>query len=247
MIFEGAGYVAMGSSFAAGPGIAPAADRRAGRSAANYPHLVAAALGLRLTDVTFSGATTAHLLDAPQRGRPPQIAAVRPDTRLVTVTAGGNDAGYIGSLIKAGALPGPFRRSARIPEAAAFDAVAASLARVVRAVRAHAPGARVLLVDYLPVLDPATSGADGLPLTPEQARRARAAAAALTSAFRRAAGEGAEFVEVADAARGHGHRSPAPWTTGFARSWPFRGAVPYHPTGAGMEALAALVVDRLAA
>ena len=58
-------YVALGSSMAAGPGIPPRAKDapwRAGRSAANYPHLVAQRLGLDLVDVTYSGATTAHVL-----------------------------------------------------------------------------------------------------------------------------------------------------------------------------------------
>ena len=49
---------ALGSSFAAGPGIEPVADRLAMRSARNYAHIVAARLGLRLTDLTVSGATT---------------------------------------------------------------------------------------------------------------------------------------------------------------------------------------------
>ena len=48
----------LGSSFAAGPGIEPAADRAARRSARNYPHLLAARLGAELTDLTVSGATT---------------------------------------------------------------------------------------------------------------------------------------------------------------------------------------------
>jgi hypothetical protein len=44
-------YVAFGSSMAAGPGIRPSADGapfRTGRSARNYPHLVAEKLGLDL-------------------------------------------------------------------------------------------------------------------------------------------------------------------------------------------------------
>ena len=54
----GSRYVAMGSSFGAGPGIplrAPGSPRRAGRSASNYAHLVARDLGLDLHDVTYSG------------------------------------------------------------------------------------------------------------------------------------------------------------------------------------------------
>ena len=73
LIPAGSRYVAMGSSFGAGPGLrprAPGSPRRAGRSARNYAHLVAAALDLDLDlglrDVTCSGATTD---DISQRGR----------------------------------------------------------------------------------------------------------------------------------------------------------------------------------
>ncbi len=54
-IAAGGRYVAMGSSFAAGPGLpgrAPGSPRRAGRSTSNYAHLVARSLRLDLHDVT---------------------------------------------------------------------------------------------------------------------------------------------------------------------------------------------------
>ena len=98
-------YVALGSSMAAGPGIRPSADGapfRAGRSARNYPHLVAEKLGLDLVDVTYSGATTANVLTEPQHGAPPQIDALDGSEDLVTVTIGGNDAGYVPLLFAAG-------------------------------------------------------------------------------------------------------------------------------------------------
>src|SRR3954447_9577878 len=52
-------YVAMGSSFAAGPMIPDEVpDQSCGRSTHNYAHLVAADFGLNLTDVSCIGATT---------------------------------------------------------------------------------------------------------------------------------------------------------------------------------------------
>jgi hypothetical protein len=62
----------LGSSFAAGPGIGPVADRAARRSARNYPHLLAARLGAGLTDLTVSGATTATIIDAPASHSEPE-------------------------------------------------------------------------------------------------------------------------------------------------------------------------------
>ena len=89
-------YVALGSSMAAGSGIRPraaSAPWRSGQSARNYPHLVAERLKLDLVDVTFSGATIAHVLADHQHGEPPQIAALNGSESLVTVTIGGNDVG----------------------------------------------------------------------------------------------------------------------------------------------------------
>ena len=69
---------------------------RAGRSARNYPHLVAQRLGLDLVDVTYSGATTATCAaptaSTARRRRSTRSTAPR---TLVTVTIGGNDVGYV--------------------------------------------------------------------------------------------------------------------------------------------------------
>ncbi len=96
---------------AAGPGIPPRAagsPRLAMRSARNYPHLVADELGLDLVDVTYSGATTAHVLREEQNGAPPQVTALHGDETLVTITIGGNDVWYVPGLYAA-SLPRPLR------------------------------------------------------------------------------------------------------------------------------------------
>src|ERR1700733_10139344 len=105
-------YVALGSSMAAGPGIgppAPGAPFGSGRSARNYAHLVAQRLNLDLVDVTFSGATTAHVLAERQRSARPQIEALNGSEELVTITIGGNDVGYV-PLLMAASLPAAVRR-----------------------------------------------------------------------------------------------------------------------------------------
>lgn len=99
---------------AAGPGIRPRAGGApcwSGRSARNYAHLLAERLKLDLVDVTFSGATTAHVLADHQRGEPPQIAGLDGSESLVTVTIGGNDVGYV-PLLMAASLPRCVRRPA---------------------------------------------------------------------------------------------------------------------------------------
>jgi lysophospholipase L1-like esterase len=262
---RGSTYVALGSSFAAGPGIRPLVDTRALRSARNYAHQVAETLGLALVDVTCSGATTANILATPQRGRPPQIEAVTPDTELVTITAGGNDLGYVGTLLAAGAvgtvlrrlpfLPPPLRerlgdlvRFRRTPAAApaAFTALAAAQAEIVARVRRRAPRARILLVDYLTLLG-SPPAADVVALTPTQQRAAAEVGRGLAGACRDAAARsGAELVAASVAGESHGVGSAQPWVRGFEVGVPSRGGpVPYHPNLLGMTAVAELVVATL--
>jgi lysophospholipase L1-like esterase len=98
---NGLPYVAMGDSFAAGYGIAPTTDKPVvgcGQSQLDYPHLVAKELGMRLTDVSCAGAVTANLISTPQSTpsgtAPAQLTALGRDTKVVTITIGGNDLGF---------------------------------------------------------------------------------------------------------------------------------------------------------
>ncbi|MBU9762794.1 SGNH/GDSL hydrolase family protein [Mycobacterium sp. TNTM28] len=245
--------MALGSSMAAGPGIgprAPGAPFAAGRSARNYPHLVAAALGLDLTDVTYSGATTAHVLRERQNGAPPQIDALDGSEALVTVTIGGNDVGYV-PLLMAAALPrftrslpllGPRLRDLLDADAreAALAQVAEALVAVGQEIRRRAPRARVLFVDYLTLLPPEDHPAR--PLSEEDATLGRHVAATLE----RLTGEAAAhtqcgWVRAAQNSAGHHAWSAEPWTTRPGLPWPGR-ATPLHPNAAGMRAVADMVV-----
>jgi hypothetical protein len=78
---EGATYVAMGSSYAAGPGIttaAPDSPARCGQSADNYPRQLARRLKLKLVDRSCGGATTADVLKTGPLGLPPQVDGLTP-------------------------------------------------------------------------------------------------------------------------------------------------------------------------
>jgi lysophospholipase L1-like esterase len=253
-------YVALGSSMAAGPGIQPraaGAPRWSGRSARNYAHLVAERLnlepGVDFVDVTFSGATTAHVLTDHQHREPPQITALDGTEGLVTVTIGGNDVGYV-PLLMAASLPRGVRRlpllGGRISElldqdtrdralAAVFD----SLCAVGHALRPRAPGARIFFVDYLTILPPA--GTSAPPLSAADADLGRHVAATLERLTAEAAGAtGCELVRAAAASRQHHAWSAEPWTTTPVRyGLPLPGRpAPLHPNGPGMRAVADLVV-----
>lgn len=157
-------YVALGSSYASGPGIEPMEDRGCMRSAGNYPHRLAAGLGLELVDATCAGATTADVLLGRQQQVPgggtvaaPQVDSVTPDTTLVTVSIGGNDLGLIGGML--GRSCGPLLApndpavaatasracatalgAANPPAPADFAAVQQSMVDIVGAVRAWCRG-----------------------------------------------------------------------------------------------------------
>jgi lysophospholipase L1-like esterase len=249
-------YVALGSSMAAGPSIPPRAEgapRLAGRSARNYPHLVAADLGLDLVDVTYSGATTANILRDKQFGSPPQIHALDGTEALVTVTIGGNDVGYV-PLLVAACLPWPAQwvpvLGSRIRDLRdrgardrALDEVAESLREVGEVVRRRASKARVLFVDNLTLLPPA--GYKAPPLSNSDADLGRHIAATLEARIEEAAqATGCEVVKAGEASRDHHAWSSDPWTVGWSVPWPGRPAA-MHPNAAGMRAVAELVAAQV--
>ena len=164
-------YVALGSSFASGPGL-DIVDPTCSRSSNNYPGLLADSLGLALTDVSCGGATVADVLGASPLGQAPQIDAVTSDAELITVTVGGNDAQYLAQLIRSAFQhePGPVETAlAAVPDsietlvrralcepltvadrdasASALDRLTMSLAEMVEQIRARAGDARIVLVD----------------------------------------------------------------------------------------------------
>lgn len=248
-------YVALGSSMAAGPGITPrtaGSPRAAGRSARNYPHLVARALGLDLVDATYSGATTAHVLTDSQRGAPPQIEVLDGTETLVTVTIGGNDVGYV-PLLFAASLPRWTRsvpllggRIRDLLDPAARDRaltdVAEALVTVGETVRRRAPQATVLFVDYLTLLPPVGPAP---PLADPDVALGRRVAASLKRATAAAAeATAAGLVRAAEASTEHHAWSAVPWTTRPGLPIPRRPA-PLHPNAQGMQAVADLVVRAL--
>jgi hypothetical protein len=254
-------YVALGSSFAAGPGIDPIIDAGCGRSGKNYAHLVAERLGYDLIDVSSGGATVDDVLARPQALMaggtvPAQLEAVVPDADLVTVSVGGNDVEYLLTLLRcsyradpggAPAASAAFFGTPVDPAAvdAALAALPAKLSGLVDAVRERAPRARVVFVDYLTVVP--DQGSAALPMSEEHrllcagiGRRLEGATAAAV------AGTGADLVAVSQLSREHAVGSAEPWVTGWVFGDLLAGGVaPYHPNAAGMRAVADAIVAEL--
>lgn len=168
----GSGYVALGDSYAAGYGIGTSTGRPVAgcaQSTQDYPHQIAAALKLRLTDVSCTGAVTANIdttrqvTDAGTAAL--QDTALRKTTKLVTVTIGGNDLGF-GDIAKyclavtaSGPLvlhPTELNCKAHYAPAGGTDSLAERIAnvvvprvaRVLAAIHTKAPNAKVYFIDY---------------------------------------------------------------------------------------------------
>jgi lysophospholipase L1-like esterase len=240
-------YVAMGSSFAAGPGIghpAEAVKDGCARSADNYAHQLARKRGLDLVDVSCSGAVTASIL-GPWNGHAPEIDAVTADTTLVTVTIGGNDVGFIaglssGTCREAATRKGDTEAAARCPAApkaddAAYARLAVAMKEIAAQVRSRAPKARLVFVDYFAVL-PASGVCAMTPLSLADADASRETARRVQAITARTAREtGATLLSAAALSAGHDVCATAPWTNGFPVP---PGVAPYHPNLAGMTAVA---------
>ena len=248
----GSRYVNMGSSFAAGAGTGPApagSPARCYQSTASYAHLLAERLNLALADVSCGGATSAHILNA-WNELPAQIDAVTLDTKLVTITIGGNDIAFAGNLTAASCEQGEVIRVAglalpcpsRFPVAdAAYTTLEQNLRDIARQIATRAPQARVVFIQYV-ALVPETQCAQSR-FTEEEAAELRTVATRLADITNRAAAEtGASVLRMDQLARGHTPCDADPWSTGLPRDYDGSLGAPWHPNARGM----AVIADRLA-
>lgn len=255
-------YVALGDSFAAGPGISPAdKGEPCFRSAVNYPRLVAEQLGVKVfRDVTCSGARTENILTTPQSGRtaestvPVQLEALGADTTLVTLTIGGNDAGLLtvaNQCVNQRAEPDGESCKDRLTAdgvdrgAQAVDAVGPSISAVLNAIHAKAPRARVLVTSY--ALYTRDGGCAAQPVWPRDATYLQDLVDRLADLTRAAAAaQQAEFVDLIGPGAGHDSCDASEnWVNGVVARRPQDGVVPLHPTGLGEANFARLIVEQL--
>jgi lysophospholipase L1-like esterase len=209
-------YVALGDSYSAASGVLPSdptAPLLCLRSTRNYPHVIAAGTGARLTDVTCGAAETKHFTTAQYPGVPPQVDAVSTDTDLVTMTIGGNDSSvFIGAILACGSA-GIVTLGHGSPcknlygsyfEDTIRNTTYPALVAALRAVRTKAPGAEVAILGY-PWIVPATGGCfDKMPIATGDVPYVRSLQATLNDAVQRAAAAtGATYVDMAGVSNGH--------------------------------------------
>ncbi|MFG2606442.1 SGNH/GDSL hydrolase family protein [Streptomyces sp. NPDC048514] len=251
-------YAALGDSYSAASGVLPVdpANLICLRSTANYPHVIAARTGARLTDVTCGAAQTKDFTEAQYPGVAPQADAVTPDTGLVTLTIGGNDNGtFINAVTScgtAGVLSGGHGSPCKDRYGSSFeDAIDANtypaLENALRAVRAKAPDARVAVLGY-PWITPATADPScfvRLPIASGDVPYLRSLQTHLNAVVRRAAEEtGATFVDFAQASEGHDACKPV--GTRWIEPLLFgQNIVPVHPNALGEQRMAERTMSTL--
>ena len=246
-------YVALGSSFAAGLGLgarAPDSPYVCQRSVNGYPHQLARMTGLRLVDRTCSGATISNVLRGGQVFQGPQLDAIGAKTKVVTLTAGGNDIAYIGDLtgaafINRGGIKGFIARifwnGMKKYAERNFDSLEREFVAALLEIRRRAPQAQVLVVTYPRIL-PASGACANLGLSASEADTMRQVAERLGEISRTAAQTaGVTVIDVHALSAGHDACATDAWVNGVN---PPRGA-PFHPTLPGARAVAAAISSSL--
>lgn len=241
--------VALGSSFAAGFGVQPVIDRAAKRSGNNYAHLLADRLSARLTDLSVSGATLENMLGEPQvlfgNRFEPQIHGVPADADVVTITAGGNDLSYVGSMmadsVRAYLLGRLLMPSA--PQAAPLDAdtVTERLVALIDKIIEKAPQARIFLVGYLTIIGPDARAGVDVAFDESRVRFHQEVADILNTAYLRAGKarpDKVTFIDMAHKSVGHGLGSAYPWVDPLSIAGILMGKPCFHPNLDGMQAVA---------
>jgi lysophospholipase L1-like esterase len=243
-------YVALGDSYSAASGVLPpdpTAHPMCLRSTANYPHLIAAATGAQLTDVTCGGADTGDFFTPQYDGVPPQLDAVTADADLVTMTIGGNDSGvFINSLVQCGqaglSTLGQGSPCKDTYGSSFEDTIRTttypSLVKALQAVRAAAPDAQVAILGY-PWILPKTGGCfDRMPVAEGDVPYLRGIQATLNDAVQRAAkATGVRYVDMSKVSEGHDACQPlgVRWIEPVLQT---TNPVVVHPNALGEQAMA---------
>jgi lysophospholipase L1-like esterase len=233
-------YVALGSSIASGFGISKQSTD-CGRSSRDYGQLVAAKYHLDLTDASCGAAVTANVVDTPQGKHPPQISALTPDTKLVTVSVGGNDINYNGTAIVCG---DPASVCTSPP---ALDAnlakTAPALRDMVTEIKAAAPSATIVFVTY--PREVPDGNCPAMSFTDAEAAVVRDMGAKLEQVFVSFGHDepGVVFVDPYVAPGDHTGCAPTSerWTAGHVPDDGFA----YHPTALGHQVMARMIEEAL--
>ena len=225
-VAAGASYVALGDSYSSGTGTRSyiSDGTSCERSVYAYPSLDAASLGLALTFRACSGATVADVTNT-------QLSALSSATAYVTISVGGNDAGFADVLTECaqpawmsdcnGAIDGA--------QGVINNTLPGRLSTLYSSIRTKAPNAKVIVVGYPRIFN----GEDCNAFTwfsPTEESRLNATADLLNSrTSSAAAARGFTFVNPSSKFVGHAVCDSPEWLNGLSN--PITES--YHPNVAG--------------
>ena len=253
--------IALGDSYTAG-GLLPIdpAAKPPGclRSAKAYPVLVAQALHARLTDVACTNAGVKEMT-GPQKTylgtNPAQLSAIKPADRLVLLSLGGDDLGFLNVLqecmkVSVAAPSGSpckahYAAGGTDQLAAGVTTETAKIAHVLSAIRERAPQARIVVVGY-PDMFPQSGGCwPAVPIASGDIAYLRGIelrANAMLAANAKAAGD--TFVNTYAPTIGHDFCQKEQ-VRDIEGLLPGSLALPFHPNARGQQAMATAVLAAL--
>jgi lysophospholipase L1-like esterase len=225
-------YVALGDSYSSGLGAGSyiSSSGSCDRSTNAYPELWAAANSpASFVSVACAGATTSDVING-------QVSALGPGTTLVSITIGGNDAGF-SSVMETCVLHSTSTCLSAVATARDFVTrqLPARLTSTLQAIRQHAPGARIVVLGYPDLYDLSKSGSCiGLSTQDRTALNSGADAldSALGAAVNAAADRNIVYADVAGQFAGHVICDPGSWLHSVNL---LAISSSYHPTASGQK------------
>lgn len=234
----GGAYTALGDSYSSGVGTRTyySDSGTCYRSPHAYPVLAAQRMGARLTFAACSGARVADV-------RNNQLGSLNASTAYVTVSAGGNDAGFA-RVITACARPWPYTCWTEIDNANTFirNTLPGRLDGLYDAIRGRAPAAAVVVVGYPRIFNGEECNLLARISSSEQAELNRTADLLTATIGARAAAHGFGFADPRPAYTGHAVCDDVEWVNGLSNPV----LESYHPNRAGQSSgYTPLVLGRL--
>ena len=216
-------YVALGDSYSAGNGAhSTNLNSSCNRNTYAYPYLVAQQRpNTALTFVACAGATTTDILNS-------QVNSVTSDTKIVTLTIGGNDIGFTSLIIACTTLGCQNQINSSSSQIA--NQLPAKLNSTYAAIRSHAPSAQVVVLGYgRPFAHRTCLSATGVSLSEED--QLNTLTDNLNNTIKaRAQAAGFTYADPNPAWSGHDVCSSNPFTNGLTL---LHTADSYHPTRNG--------------
>ena len=222
-------YVALGDSYSSGLGAGDyiSSSGSCDRSTRAYPEQWAGAYTpASFVSAACAGATTADVLSS-------QVSALSTSTTLVSITIGGNDAGF-SSVMETCVLGSTSSCLTAVSNAEAFvgGTLPARLSTTLQTIRAHAPNAKIVLLGYPDLYDLSKSGTC-IGLSTQDRTALNGAANALDSALSTAAtANGDTFADVRGRFAGHEICDSGSWLNSVDI---FAISSSYHPNASGQE------------